>query len=68
MPLVVELAAIPGKDKQLNGSVQGMNATRKAARFTHQAGKIVTEFSVYAFHPIGFALVRHGRMDTRRID
>jgi len=64
----IELAAVPSKDKEFDGTAQGLNAARETARTAGQAGQIVTQFGIVAFDTEGLALVGHGRMDTRCVE
>jgi len=66
--LAIELAGIPGVDKELDGSAKGMNATRKTAGTSSKASQIVTQFSVDAFDTESFALIGHGCVDARAVD
>jgi len=62
--LLVELATVPTKDEEMNGSPQGMDRAREAARLASQASEIVTQFGVVRFDRIGLALVGHGEVDA----
>jgi hypothetical protein len=55
LPLIVEV------NEQVNGSMQGINATTKTAALANQSGQVVPEVSVCAFHRIGLRFVMHHR-------
>ncbi len=60
----VVLTGVPEKDKVLDGTMQGMEATGKAAGFASQAGQVVTQFGIITFHTVSFGFVWHGRVNA----
>ena len=65
--MTVKLPTVPGKDKQLERLLEGMETAGETARFTRQPSQVVAQFRVVSLHPVGFAFVRHRRMATGRI-
>ncbi|HYO88631.1 MAG TPA: hypothetical protein VER79_08275 [Candidatus Limnocylindrales bacterium] len=66
--LAIELAMVPEEDKQRDSTAQGVDGAGETAGFARQAGEVVAQLCIQALYPVGFALVRHGRMASRGID
>ncbi len=64
----VKLAAVPGKDKKLEGTAKRVNTARETTRLARQAGQIVAEFGIVALDGVGLAFVGQGVMVARIVD
>lgn len=68
MGTFVELAAIPDKDKELDGTPERMNGAGKTAGAACETRQIVTEFGIIGFDSVGLAFVGEGLVQTRMIN
>ena len=54
--LLEKLASIEAVDKELDRPFQGFDTSGEATRTASQAGQIMTQFSIIAFHRVGVGL------------
>ena len=66
--LAIKLSSIPGENKELDSSDEGVDTFGETAGLANQSFEIVPKFSIHTFHTIGFALVGHRCVGSRCID
>jgi hypothetical protein len=65
---LVHLAAVPSKDKELDGGPESLEGAGEAARAADEAGKVVTQHRVVGFNGIGLGLAGGGEMMAGIVD
>src|SRR5919201_2071259 len=65
---LVQVAAIPGVDEELDGPAQGVERAREAARLAPQAGQIVAQLGIVGFNSVRLALAGCDSVAARVVD
>jgi hypothetical protein len=65
---LVQLAAVPGMDEELDGTAQGVDGPREAARAAAQARQVMAQRGIVGLDAVGLALARCNGVVPRIVD